>query len=100
MTKITEFNPENPNAILIDLTEKETLDHNARVQAHEDGALNRALLRLRERRNNLLKETDWTANSDVTMSDDMKTYRQALRDLTNGLDTVDKVNNVTWPTKP
>mgnify|MGYP003114604100 CR=1 FL=1 len=100
MTKITEFNPENPNGILIDLTEKETLDHNARVQAHEDGALNRALLRLRETRNNLLKETDWTANSDVTMSDDMKTYRQALRDLPDGKDTVDKCNNATWPTKP
>jgi len=100
MTKITEFNPENSNGILIDLTEKETLDHNARVQAHEDGALNRALLRLRETRNNLLKETDWTANSDVTMSDDMKTYRQALRDLPDGKDTVDKCNNATWPTKP
>ena len=70
------------------------------IQSFVKDALNRALLRLRERRNNLLKETDWTANSDVTMSDDMKTYRQALRDLTNGLDTVDKVNNVTWPTKP
>ena len=68
MIKITEINPENPNGILIDLTEKETLDHNARVKAHEDGALNRALSTLREKRNNLLKETDWTANSDVTMS--------------------------------
>jgi hypothetical protein len=34
------------------------------------------------------------------MSAEMTTYRQALRDITNGLDTVEKVNNVTWPTKP
>ena len=40
------------------------------------------------------------ALSDVTLADNMKTYRQQLRDLTSGLDTVDKVNNVTWPTKP
>jgi hypothetical protein len=34
------------------------------------------------------------------MSDDMKTYRQDLRDLPSGLTTVEEVNNVTWPTKP
>jgi len=36
----------------------------------------------------------------VTMSDDMKTYRQALRDLPDGKDTVEKCENATWPTKP
>ena len=40
------------------------------------------------------------ANSDVSMSDSWKTYRQSLRDLTNGLDTEDKVNKVTWPEEP
>ena len=40
------------------------------------------------------------ANSDVTMSNDWKTYRQQLRDLTNGLTTVEQVEAVTWPTKP
>ena len=40
------------------------------------------------------------ANSDVTISNDWKTYRQQLRDLPSGLDTVEKVNNATWPTKP
>jgi len=34
------------------------------------------------------------------MSEDMNTYRQNLRDLTNGLSTVEDVNNITWPTKP
>ena len=48
----------------------------------------------------LLRETDWYGNSDVTMSADMTTYRQNLRDITNGIDTVEKAENITWPTKP
>ena len=59
-----------------------------------------AYYELRKKRNELLKETDFYALSDVTMSSDMATYRQNLRDLTNGLDTAEKVDNVTWPTKP
>lgn len=52
---------------------------------------------IRELRNQLLLETDWTANSDVTMSDEMTTYRQALRDITNQADFPEVV---TFPTKP
>ena len=63
-------------------------------------ALEYSLIQFRKKRNRLLAETDWMANSDVTMSDDWKTYRQALRDLTNGLDTVEKVETVEFPTKP
>ena len=55
---------------------------------------------LRLTRNNLLQETDHYALSDQTLSDDMRTYRQSLRDITNGLTTVEDVNSVTWPTKP
>ena len=58
------------------------------------------LVNLRIDRNALLAETDWMANKDVTLTTAWKTYRQALRDITSGLDTVDKVNAVTWPTKP
>jgi hypothetical protein len=54
---------------------------------------------LREKRNSLLSKTDWTANSDVTMSDAMKTYRQQLRDAPSGLDTVEKVEAYTFPTE-
>ena len=60
----------------------------------------RALSDLRVKRNILLAETDFYGNSDVTMSDDMTTYRQALRDLPNGKNTVAKCENATWPTKP
>jgi hypothetical protein len=59
-----------------------------------------ALNVLRNKRNKLLSETDYLALSDVTMSDAMKNYRQALRDLTNGLTTVAQVEAVIFPTKP
>ena len=55
---------------------------------------------LRAKRNNLLKDTDHYALSDQTLSDDMRTYRQSLRDITNGLTTKDQVDAVTFPTKP
>ena len=79
--------------------EEETAADNAET-AWNNAAPARALANLRERRNQLLAETDFYGNSDVTMSDDMTTYRQALRDLPAGKDTVDKCNNATWPTKP
>jgi hypothetical protein len=50
----------------------------------------------RELRNKLLSETDWTGNSDVTMSDEMTAYRQALRDLPEVTD----FPAVTYPEKP
>ena len=52
---------------------------------------------LRKQRNLLLKETDFYALSDVTMSNEMKTYRQALRDLP--ANTSDAANP-TFPVKP
>jgi len=55
---------------------------------------------LRTKRNKLLADTDYLALSDNTMSAEMTTYRQALRDITNGLTTVADVEAVTWPTKP
>ena len=55
---------------------------------------------LREQRNRLLRETDFYALPDVTMSDEIKTYRQKLRDITKGLTTVDEIKAVTMPTKP
>jgi hypothetical protein len=46
---------------------------------------------LRSKRNKLLQDTDHYALSDQTLSDDMRTYRQALRDITEGLSTVEQV---------
>jgi len=55
---------------------------------------------LRQKRNKLLAETDYLALSDNTMSAEMTTYRQQLRDITEGLTTKAEVDAVTWPTKP
>ena len=55
---------------------------------------------LRNKRNKLLQDTDHYALSDQTLSDDMRTYRQSLRDITNGLTTVADVEAVVFPNKP
>jgi len=55
---------------------------------------------LRMERNSLLAQTDYLALSDQTMSAEMTTYRQALRDITNGLTTVADVEAVVFPEKP
>ena len=52
---------------------------------------------LREERNMRIAKSDWMANSDVTMSDEWRTYRQALRDITESATSLD---DVTWPTEP
>ena len=88
------------DGVLVNLTTEEENFRNQEIEEHNSGAFDRALNSLRDKRNYLLKETDFYANSDVTMSSEMTTYRQSLRDITNGLTTVEQVNSVTWPTKP
>ena len=90
----------NINGVRVQFTAEEETARDAEEQAWADGALARAQARLRQERNRRLAETDFYALSDVTMSDDMKTYRQNLRDFPDGKDTVDKCDNATWPTKP
>ena len=62
--------------------------------------LDNAMADLRSKRNQLLIDTDFHALSDNTMSSDMTTYRQELRDITNGVTTVEQANAVVFPTKP
>ena len=88
------------NGIRIELTAEEISKLENQDTIFENQKLDRALENLRQIRNSLLAETDWMANSDVTMSDDWKTYRQDLRDLPSGLDTVEKVEAKEFPTKP
>ena len=59
-----------------------------------------AMADLRAKRNKLLADTDYLALSDNTMSAEMITYRQALRDITEGLTTKEQVEAVVFPTKP
>jgi hypothetical protein len=90
----------NINGNRVQFTAEEETARDNEEAAWANAAPARALADLRSRRNRLLAETDFYGNSDVTMSDDMKTYRQALRDLPAGKDTVEKCENATWPTKP
>ena len=90
----------NINGVKVQFTEAEETARDNEETAWANAAPARALAELRDRRTQLLAATDFYALSDVTMSEDMETYRQALRDLPAGKDTVDKVNNATWPTKP
>ena len=91
---------ENKTSKEVPLTDEEIQLKQTIEQEWNNNVFNRALENLRYERNLLLNETDFYANTDVTMSDAMRTYRQQLRDLTNGLTTVDDVNNVVYPTKP
>jgi len=95
MTRFININGEN-----IELTVAEESAKNTEELAYSNDAFNRALEQLRKDRNKLLAQTDYLALSDVTMSSAMTTYRQALRDITAGLDTVEKVEAKEFPTKP
>ena len=90
----------NINGVQVPFTAEEEAQRDAEETAYSDGAFDRAMADLRQRRDSLLKATDYLALSDNTLSADMTTYRQDLRDITNGLTTVEDVNAVTWPTKP
>ena len=87
------------NGQRVELTAEEILQREAEEAAWNAGAFDRAMANLRSDRNRRLAQTDWYALQDVTMSDAMRDYRQDLRDITNGLTTVEEVEAVTWPTK-
>ena len=90
----------NINGNIVPFTAEEEAQRDAEELAYSNGAFDRAMADLRQKRNSLLTATDYLALSDNTLSANMITYRQALRDLTNGLTTLDEVNAVSFPTKP
>ena len=92
------------NGEQIQLTAEEEAQRDAEEQAWNDGAFDRAMADLRQRRDNLLKASDWEVimakEKGTTLSAGFKTYRQDLRDITEGLTTVEEVEAVEFPTKP
>ena len=78
-------------------TEEYTAEELAEIQANRDNLSNEQMAEIRVKRNRLLAETDYLALADSTLTDEMRTYRQALRDLP--ANTTDPANPV-WPTKP
>ena len=92
----------NINGNIVPFTAEEEAARDAEEQAYSDGAFDRAIADLRQRRNSLIASCDWVMMSDSPIADKTawETYRQSLRDLPNGKDTVAKCENATWPTKP
>jgi hypothetical protein len=88
------------DGIQIPLSAEEIAQRQADETAWNNGAFDRSLASLRAKRNSLLAQTDYLALSDNTLSAAMSSYRQSLRDLTEGLSTVEQVNSVVFPTKP
>ena len=90
----------NINGNNVQFTAAEETARDNEETAWDNAAPARALAMLKERRTRLLAETDFWGNSDMSITDAMTTYRQALRDLPAGKNTVDSCENATWPTKP
>ena len=94
----------NINGVQVPFTAEEEAQRDAEETAWTNGAFDRSMADLRSKRDNLLKASDWEVimakEKGTTLSAVFKTYRQDLRDITDGLTTIDQVNAVTWPTKP
>jgi hypothetical protein len=92
------------DGVQIELTAQEITQRQAEATAWANGAFDRAIAGLRQKRNSLIASSDWTVLSDSPLSAELKTawleYRQDLRDITEGVNTVAKVNAVVFPTKP
>ena len=88
------------DGVTIQLTDAEETARDNEEAAWAAGEDDRALASMRDDRNRLLVDTDWYGSSDLTMSADMTTYRQDLRDLPAGKSTKAHVDAATWPTKP
>ena len=85
------------NGVSVPFTAEENAQRDADEKAWNDGAAERNISALRIERNAKLAETDHYGLSDQTMTDDMSTYRQALRDITK---TYSSLDDVKWPEKP
>jgi hypothetical protein len=92
------------DGVQVPLTAQEIAQRQAETTAWNNGAFDRSISQLRSKRNSLLSSTDWTVLTDspltTTEKTAWKTYRQALRDITENLTTVAQVNAVIFPVKP
>ena len=96
------------NNIEVDLTAQELAEYNLRIEQESNTRFVRNLNQLREIRNNILSKTDWyvtkAKENNEEVPANIKAYRQELRDLTEGLTTVEQIVNIIkndlYPTKP
>jgi hypothetical protein len=92
----------NINGNIVPFTAEEEAQRDAEELAYANGAFDRAMADLRSKRDRLLASCDWVMINDSPITDKTAwgTYRQSLRDITNGLTTVEQVNAVAFPNKP
>jgi hypothetical protein len=92
------------NGIKVDLTAEEIAQRQQDEIAWNNGAFDRAMADLRSKRDRLLAASDWTQLPDTTLTNTQKQswmqYRTELRNITDGLKTVEDVNGVSFPVKP
>jgi len=90
------------DGVQIPLTQEEIAQRQVEETAWNNGAFDRAMSDLRSKRDRLLASCDWVMMSDSPIADKTawETYRQALRDITENLTTVEQVQAVEFPTKP
>ena len=92
------------DGIQIPLSAQEIAQRQEEESAWNAGAFDRAMVALRSKRNALLKDSDYTVLADSVLTAAKKSewmnYRTALRNLTQGLTTVEQVNSVAFPVKP
>jgi len=88
------------NGQQVPLSAEEIAQRQTEETAWNAGAYDRKMSEIRQERDRLLAATDYLALSDQTLSAEMSTYRQALRDITEGVTTLEQANAVTFPTKP
>ena len=84
----------------IAFTDAEEVARDAEEKAVEDAAPATAFALLREERDTKLANSDWRANSDVTMSDEWKAYRKSLRDFPSTLNDTTVLEEIKWPEVP
>jgi len=82
------------NGIVRDLTAEEQAEYEARNTAWNNESADRKLETLKEMRLIRLRETDFYALSDVTMSSEMTTYRQSLRDIPQDYTTEEQYDDL------
>jgi hypothetical protein len=92
------------DGIKIPLTAQEILNRQNEAMLWQQGAFDRAMVSLRNKRNQLLKDSDYTVLQDSVLTAAKKsewmTYRTNLRNITQGLTTIEQVNSVVFPVKP
>ena len=94
----------NLDGVQIPYTPEEEAQADAEEKRWTEGAFDRGIVALREKRNALLAASDWTGLADSALTSEVsakwKLFRQRLRDLPSGLNTPAKVKAAKWPVRP